>query len=131
MRTMRRAAALKALWAAVAGQRRAGAPPLRTQVAAVPRMIAMSVTGRYPGLDRSRLGMMLLGALYVVSPVDLVPEAALLLVGLADDAMVLAWLAGTLLSETDAFLEWERGAGRGGASGRPSSDHVVPGEVVT
>lgn len=132
MRTMRRAAALKALWAAVSGRRRPGGPSLRTQLSAAPRMLAMALTGRYPGLDRSRLALMALAVLYVVSPVDLVPEAALLLLGVADDAMVLSWLAGALLSETDAFLQWEdrQGAPSRHRSHAPAGEQVVQGSVV-
>lgn len=129
MRTVRRAAALKALWDTVRRQRRRGSPELRVQLAAVPRMVAMTLTGRYPGLTRGRLGLMALALLYVVSPIDLVPEAALLLLGVVDDAVVLAWLAGAILGETDAFLEWE-GRDRRGRPSSSDDDQVVPGEVL-
>ncbi len=36
------------------------------------------------------------------------PEAFLFLVGLADDAVVITWLAGSVLSETERFIEWEQ-----------------------
>jgi uncharacterized membrane protein YkvA (DUF1232 family) len=129
MRTVRRAAALKALWDAVTRHRRRGSPALRAQLAAVPRMVAMTLTGRYTGVTRGRLGMMGLALLYVVSPIDLVPEAALLLLGVVDDAVVLAWLAGAILGETDAFLEWEGRDRRSSPSPR-DDDRVVPGEVL-
>jgi uncharacterized membrane protein YkvA (DUF1232 family) len=80
---------------------------MATHLAALPRMLHQGFTGRYPYLDKRRVGTSLLGLLYVVSPVDLLPEAVLLLAGLGDDAVVLALLAGTILSETDAFLQWE------------------------
>jgi uncharacterized membrane protein YkvA (DUF1232 family) len=51
--------------------------------------------------------MMAVAALYVVSPVDLVPEALLLAVGLVDDVVLVSWLAGAVLSETERFLRWE------------------------
>lgn len=125
MRTLKRAAALEALWTAVSRRRSPSGRSLHEQVAAAPRMVAMSLSGRYPGLSRGRLGLMVLALAYVVSPVDLVPEVALLLVGLTDDAVVLAWLAGALLSEVDAFLDWERGGARA------ATPDVVPGEVVS
>jgi uncharacterized membrane protein YkvA (DUF1232 family) len=122
-----RVAALKALWMAITGQRRPGAPGVGRLLAAFPRMALATLTGRYPGLQPSRLGLMLLAALYIISPIDLIPEAALLFVGLVDDAFVLAWLAGALLSETEAFLDWE-------AAGRPTGSEegrrVVPGEAI-
>jgi uncharacterized membrane protein YkvA (DUF1232 family) len=93
-------------------------------------MLGAALTGRYPGLDRRRLAVMALAAVYVVSPVDLLPGAVFLLLGVADDALVVTWLAGALLSEADAFLDWE--AARAGPAGRTAADHpdVVVGEVV-
>jgi uncharacterized membrane protein YkvA (DUF1232 family) len=87
------------------------------RVAAVPRMIGASMRGEYDG--RSRLAMMAVSAAYIVSPIDLVPEGILLLVGLVDDAAVAAWFAGALLDETERFLEWER------------KRTAIPGEFVT
>lgn len=123
---MRRMAAFTALWKTLRGQRRPDGPGLGEQLGATPRMVRATLRGSYPGLDRSRLALMGLAVVYIVSPVDLIPEAALLLVGLADDAMVLAWLSGALLSETQAFLEWERAQ----PGGSPGDEKVVPGQVV-
>jgi uncharacterized membrane protein YkvA (DUF1232 family) len=124
---MRRTAAFTALWKALRGQRRPDGPGVGEQLGAVPRMVRATLSGRYTGLERSRIALMLLALVYIISPVDLVPEAALLLVGLTDDAMVLAWLSGAVLSETQAFLEWERAAEPGAAR---HADRVVPGQVV-
>jgi hypothetical protein len=55
----------------------------------------------------------------VLSPVDLVPEAVLPFIGLADDAMVVAWLAAQLLGETDGFLRWERERAGQSTAGSP------------
>jgi uncharacterized membrane protein YkvA (DUF1232 family) len=55
-----------------------------------------------------RVAIMAAATAYVISPIDLVPEAFLLVFGLADDAVMIAWLAGTVLSETERFLEWEK-----------------------
>jgi uncharacterized membrane protein YkvA (DUF1232 family) len=68
-------------------------------------MIFQTLIGRYDG--KWRLVAMTAAAAYVVSPIDLIPEAFLLVAGLIDDAVVLAWLAGAVLSETERFLEWE------------------------
>jgi uncharacterized membrane protein YkvA (DUF1232 family) len=114
-----RTTAARALWTAVRGARRPGGPSVRDQAAAIPRMLAHGLTGRYPGLDRGRIALAALGLVYLVSPFDLIPEALFLVIGLGDDAVVAAWIAGTLLSEVAAFLEWERGRSR-----------IVPGEVA-
>jgi uncharacterized membrane protein YkvA (DUF1232 family) len=82
-------------------------------------MVRMGRTGRYPYLDKRRLAAVLVGAVYVLSPVDAIPEIVLPLLGFGDDALVLAWLIGSVLSETDAFLAWEADKSR-----------VVVGDVV-
>ena len=81
--------------------------------------------GRYDGLGRGRLLLMLLAVVYIVSPIDLLPEAIPTLPGLVDDAAVAAWLVATLLRATSAYRDWE--SGRAAAA----DPRVVPGEVVT
>lgn len=125
-------AAFTAVWQALR-QQRAGGPDLGELLAAVPRLVAAAARGTYPGLDVRRVLMMAGALAYVASPVDALPEALLLVVGLTDDAVVLSWLAGALLAETRAFLDWESGtspgASRGGPGG-PGAARVVRGDVV-
>ncbi|WP_213453567.1 YkvA family protein [Rhizomonospora bruguierae] len=104
-RTIRRTAAFTALGRALTAGARGG-PPLGRRLAALPRMIRATMRGQYDG--GRRLALMAAGLAYVASPIDLIPEGLLLLVGLADDAVMVAWLAGAVLSETERFLEWER-----------------------
>ena len=47
-----------------------------------------------------RLAMMAAAAAYIASPIDFVPELFLTVFGLADDALMVAWLAGSVLAET-------------------------------
>jgi uncharacterized membrane protein YkvA (DUF1232 family) len=75
--------------------------------------VAASVRGRrrydgqrYDGLWR--IVLMGLAFLYAVWPLDLMPVFLLGPVGLIDDAVLVTWLAGAILSETGRFLEWER-----------------------
>jgi uncharacterized membrane protein YkvA (DUF1232 family) len=89
----------------------AGTPGLGRRIAALPRMIKASLTGQYDG--GHRLLLMVAAAMYIVSPIDMVPELVLMVFGLIDDAFVLTWLAGTFLAETERFLEWEQQRGRG------------------
>jgi uncharacterized membrane protein YkvA (DUF1232 family) len=116
---VKRVAATRALWDFVRGARRPGAPSAGDRLSALPRMVAMSLSGRYPFLPRHRLFMMGAAILYVLMPVDLLPELLLPVIGLGDDAIVLAWLVGAVLAETEAFLAWER-----------SRVQVVAGRVV-
>jgi uncharacterized membrane protein YkvA (DUF1232 family) len=93
-------------WTALLRVFKPGTPGLGKRIAAIPRMIAATMRGEYDG--RSRLAMMVVAAMYMVSPVDLVPEAVFLVLGLVDDAAVAAWFAGAVLDETERFLAWER-----------------------
>jgi uncharacterized membrane protein YkvA (DUF1232 family) len=111
--TLRRQAAYAALLRAF----KPGTPGVGKRLSAVPRMIRASLKGDYDG--GARLFAMAAAGLYIVSPIDLVPEALLLVVGLVDDAVVATWLAGALFAETERFLEWER-----------RRDSVIPGHVV-
>src|SRR4051794_6313053 len=104
-RTLRRTAAFTALAKALMTGARGG-PSIGKRLAALPRMIKATTRGEYDG--GMRVAMMAAATAYVVSPIDLVPEAALLVLGLADDAVMIAWLAGSVLSETQRFLEWEK-----------------------
>jgi Protein of unknown function (DUF1232) len=119
---MRRAAAFTAIWKALISSK---GPSLGQRLGALPRMIWHSVTGRYDGLGRVLL--MGLATLYIVSPLDFVPEIALGPIGLIDDAVVVAWIAGAILSETERFLAWEHV--RKGAAGPPPGS-VIDGEVA-
>ncbi len=133
---------------------RPGGPSIGERAGAVPRMVRATFSGDYAGVSKGRLLMMLAAAGYLVSPLDLIPEAVLPIVGLADDALVLSWLATRLVEETEAFLEWEKGtlgtpAGSSGGAGagtsyphasgpadasngatRPARAQTVPGDVV-
>jgi len=116
-RTLNRVAAFTALGRALtAGVR--GGPSLGRRLGALPRMIRATLRGAYDG--GLRLALMTAAVAYVASPVDLVPEAFFLLFGLADDALVVTWLAGTVLAETERFLAWEA-----------RRETVVPGAVVS
>jgi uncharacterized membrane protein YkvA (DUF1232 family) len=127
----RRISTIAALVHALRASTRPGEPGLGTRLRAVPRWAAATLSGAYPGTTRGRLTALAAAALYVLSPVDLLPEAVLPLVGLADDAVVVAWLAAQLLGETDGFLRWERsGSGSGSRGHRPPGEDVVQGHVV-
>lgn len=85
-----------------------GGPPISTRIACLPRMTKAVARGEYTGVSAGHLALLAAAAAYVVSPVDLLPEALVGVVGLADDAVVLAWLARTLAHDTDRFLAWEQ-----------------------
>jgi uncharacterized membrane protein YkvA (DUF1232 family) len=115
-KTLKRGAAFAALARALATGARSG-PSLGARLAALPRMIRATMRGQYDG--GLRLALMAAATAYIASPVDLLPEIPLAVLGLADDAVLVAWLAGAVLAETERFLAWEA---------RHRS--VIPGHVV-
>jgi len=137
-----RATAFTALWRAVSSARRPGSPGLAARLRVIPRMLGWALTRRYPMLGLGRMAALLLAAVYVVSPIDLVPELVLPVIGVGDDAIVLAWLVGTLLAEAETFLEWDEASRGTSADGdeslgaRPDGGpfgagaRTVPGEVL-
>ena len=122
----------KSLATAIRIATRPGGPSMVERAQAVPRLVKAVRSGEYTGTSVGRLLMIAGAAGYLVSPVDLLPEALLGAFGLADDAVVGSWLAAQLVTETEAFLAWERATGRGpghGAGPTTPAD-AVPGEVV-
>jgi uncharacterized membrane protein YkvA (DUF1232 family) len=147
MSSFARLASVGAVVRAVRLAVRPGGPSLGERAGAVPRLVRATVRGEYHGTSAGKLALMLAAAGYVVSPVDLMPEGLLGVFGLADDAMVLSWLATRLVEETEQFLEWERAqAGMPPAAGAAGSapgatppswaprpgpgSQTVPGDVV-
>lgn len=126
---MRRTAAFTALWRALTTAHRGG-PGMADRLLSVPRLAWASLVGRYDGAGRFLA--MALATAYVVSPIDLVPELLLGPLGLIDDGLVVAWIAGSFLSETERFLQWERlgGAKRKPAHSQTTRDDVIDGQVV-
>jgi uncharacterized membrane protein YkvA (DUF1232 family) len=104
-KTLKRAAAFTALAKALTAGARGG-PSISKRLAALPRMLKATAKGQYDG--GLRVAMMAAATAYVISPIDVIPEAFLLVVGLADDAVMITWLAGSVLAETERFLEWEK-----------------------
>jgi uncharacterized membrane protein YkvA (DUF1232 family) len=114
-RTLQRTAAFSALAKALVSGARGG-PSIGKRLAALPRMMKATARREYDG--GLRVAMMAAATAYVISPIDVVPEAVFLVFGLADDAVMITWLAGTVLAETERFLEWER-----------QRDATIPGYV--
>lgn len=103
---------------------RRGAPGLGERVEAVPRLVRATLDGTYAGTTVKRLALVVAAVAYVASPLDLLPEAVLPILGAADDAVVASWAIKAFLEETDRFLAWELG------QGRTPRQPVVQGTVV-
>ncbi len=86
------------------------------------RMVKYWRKGQYP-VNSIDMILPLLGLLYVISPIDLLPEIAVPFLGVADDLAVLSLALPKLLKEVDKFLLWE--AKRNG-----SLQNVIDAEIV-
>lgn len=123
---LNRFGALRTIATAVRTATRPGSPGIGERLMSLPRLFAATFRGEYAGTSRGRL--LVVGAVaYVVSPIDLIPELALSVFGLADDAVVVSWIAATVVNETESFLAWERL--KRPASG-PAAHETVPGDVL-
>jgi uncharacterized membrane protein YkvA (DUF1232 family) len=110
---------------------RPGSPGPRDRLASVPRLFRATFRGEYAGTSRKRLLMILAAVAYVLSPIDVVPEAFLSVFGLADDAMVVSWIAAAVVNETEAFLAWEKaGDSAADRTGTRARHETVRGHVV-
>ena len=79
----------------------------KTELLALLRMLRQVVSGRYRQVPQRTLLAALAGLVYFVNPLDLIPDAVLL-VGFLDDLAVLAWVLRQVRRDLDAFLVWER-----------------------
>ena len=103
--------------------------------AAIPGMLLATLTGRFPGATRQGVGLSILGIVYVISPLDLMPELLLGPFGLADDAGILAIAMGYLVAASDRYLHWKLGTSpttgpTTGRPGTPASPHPFDADVV-
>jgi uncharacterized membrane protein YkvA (DUF1232 family) len=86
---------------------RPGAPSIPERVQAVPRLVRCTLERTYAGTTLKRLGLVAGAVAYVASPIDLLPEAILPVVG----AVVISWAIKAFFEETDRFIAWEAGQG--------------------
>ncbi|MEV4612503.1 YkvA family protein [Kitasatospora sp. NPDC049258] len=109
LRGLNGAAVSRSAWGLYRETRRPGAPGLGSRVAALPRLVGDVLRGRYPGVGAGKLvGLGLLVALYLVSPLDVLPDV-IPVVGWTDDTAVLLWFLTGLTRESGRYVEWRRG----------------------
>ncbi|MEU7895450.1 YkvA family protein [Nonomuraea sp. NPDC049152] len=104
---MAKASRAAAAWKTYREVSKPGTPGVMTRVRAIPRLIGGVMRGEYAGMGKGKLAMMALGLVYIVSPVDIVPDF-LVLIGVADDFGVFLWLMASMLGESGRYVEWER-----------------------
>lgn len=74
------------------------------------RMIQAHRSGLFK-VSSKTLGLIVLGLVYFVMPMDIIPDF-LPLIGYADDISVLIAIFNAVKHEVDAFLDWEKSSGR-------------------
>jgi uncharacterized membrane protein YkvA (DUF1232 family) len=74
---------------------------------ALPRLLRAARRGEYPGLPTSRMALWGLAVVYLVSPIDILPEL-LPVIGVTDDAGVAVWLLTSVSTATGLYLRHER-----------------------
>ncbi|MFB4269542.1 YkvA family protein [Nonomuraea sp. GTA35] len=104
---MAKAARAAAAWRTYREVTKPGSPKLTTRLRAIPRMAGAVMRGEYAGMGKGKLAMLGLGVVYLISPLDVVPDF-LMLIGVADDFGVFLWLMASLLGESGRYVEHER-----------------------
>jgi uncharacterized membrane protein YkvA (DUF1232 family) len=70
------------------------------------KMIKAAMAGEYKGIPTTTLAGGIAVLIYFISPIDLVPDF-IPIIGLLDDATLLAWFMTSIKSELDKFKEWD------------------------
>lgn len=86
-----------------------GRHPLSQRLMAVPPMIWAAMRGRWVGAPKGRIFGGLAGIVYVLIPIDLMPEVLLGPFGLGDDLAIAAVSVAALLSAAEAYLDMRDG----------------------
>ena len=86
------------------------------------RMLKLWKNGTYK-MKTLDIILPLLGFLYILSPIDLLPELVLPVIGLMDDFAVLALIIPKLVKEVDKFLLWE-------ATREMQNSNIIDAEIV-
>ncbi|TWF95976.1 YkvA family protein [Saccharopolyspora dendranthemae] len=102
--------------AAVRAHRAGAAGSPFARVKAVPSMVGSTARGRNPELPRYQAALWLIALVYLVSPIDFIPDF-LPLLGIGDDIGVASWLLSSLYAESGNYL-----------AGRERPREVEPGE---
>lgn len=73
------------------------------------RLLKASISGAYTGLSVYKLVTIVAAILYLINPLDVIPDF-IPVVGYADDAAVIAWVLNSIAEELKDFKMWEEGA---------------------
>jgi uncharacterized membrane protein YkvA (DUF1232 family) len=74
---------------------------------ALPRLLRAMRKDGYQGLPKGRMALWGFALVYLVSPIDVIPEL-LPIIGVTDDAGVAVWLLTSVSAATGVYLRWEK-----------------------
>ncbi len=80
--------------------------PVKKELQTLLRLLRAYGEGRYRAVSGKNLGLAALALLYLVSPLDVLPD--FFPAGFIDDAAVIGFIVKTIRDELTAFQEWER-----------------------
>lgn len=80
---------------------------VRLKIGVLTRLISSYTKGQYRNIPWKAVAAILGSFIYFVNPLDLIPDVAPV-VGLTDDFSILVWVYGSVQSEIDKFLAWEK-----------------------
>ncbi|MGW1084254.1 YkvA family protein [Kitasatospora sp. NPDC002522] len=113
-------AVTRSAWGLYRETKRPGAPGLAARVFALPRLLRDALTGRYPGLGPAKLlALAFAVAVYLVSPIDAIPDFIPVL-GWSDDTGLLLWFLLGLTRESGRYLEWSQTGAKAAAAELPA-----------
>lgn len=87
--------------------RRFGLKSIRDDIADLSALVKDYRSGRYRRIGKGSIVMIVAGLLYMVTPVDLIPDFILGL-GFLDDAVVLGYVIKQLYGAIDAYRVWKQ-----------------------
>lgn len=87
-----------------------GLEQVRQQIGVLTDFVADVTKGRYKGYNKSKLLLCVAALLYVVSPLDLVPDFVIGL-GFLDDVAIVLWAFKTLGDEIEKYRKQKSGDG--------------------
>ncbi|WP_347157349.1 YkvA family protein [Pontibacter chitinilyticus] len=71
------------------------------------RMIKAATSGEYKGIPTTTVVGGIAVIIYFIMPIDLIPDV-IPVIGLLDDASLLAWFMASIKAELDKYKEWEQ-----------------------
>ncbi|MBB6566965.1 DUF1232 domain-containing protein [Kribbella sandramycini] len=74
---------------------------------ALPRLVRAARAGTYGELPKSRMALWVFALVYLVSPIDILPDL-LPIIGVTDDAGVVVWLLTSVSTAAGLYLNHER-----------------------